>query len=555
MKIIECIPNFSDGTNSEIIDKITNEIKLIENVNLLDVDRGRDTNRTVVTFVGEPSAVIKAAFNAIKKAAELIDMRIHKGAHPRMGATDVCPIVPIQNVSIKECINYSLELAKQVGEKLGIPIFLYEESAKNPNRRNLADIRKGEYEGMKEKLSSSDWKPDFGPSTLNQKAGVTAIGVRNFLIAYNVNLNTKDKKIATDIALDVREAGRAKRDSTGKIIRYQDGSIKKKPGTLKHTKAVGWYIDEYEKAQVSMNLTNYLETPMHIAFEEVRKEARKRGLRVTGSEIVGLLPKKALLDAGIYYLKKQNKSIGIPEKDLIHIAVESLGLNDISKFNQKEAIIEHRVGDSNQKLKKMSIENFIDEVSIESPAPGGGSASALSGALSSALISMVSNLSYGKKGYEKKNLLFEKIAWEAQEIKNNLIIMIDKDTDAFNMIITAFRLPKKTKKDQIYREEKIEIATKYAIKIPLKIMELSLKSLKLSRKIAKIGNKNSLSDAGVASELAISALNGAYMNVLINLKDIKDKKYTKILLAKTGSLINDSKKETEIARTYIYNNL
>ena len=555
MKLIECVPNFSEGINRETINKITNEINLIDNVKLLDVDSGKDTNRTVVTFIGKPEFVIQAAFNAIKKAAELIDMRTHKGEHPRMGATDVCPLIPIKDVSIEECIDYSIQLAKKVGKELKIPVFLYEKSFKSANRKNLAEIRKGEYEGMKKKITRPKWKPDFGPSTLNERSGVTAIGARNYLIAYNVNLNTKDKKLATDIALDIREAGRAKRDSSGKIIRYKDGTMKKKPGTLKHTKAVGWYIDEYKKAQVSINLTNYLKTPMHIAFEEVRKEARKRGLRVTGSEIVGLVPKKALTDAGIYYLRKQKKSIGIPDKDIIHIAIESLGLNDISEFEQNEAIIENRINSSNQKLRDLEVYRFIDKVSIDLPAPGGGSVSALSGSLSSALISMVSNLSYGKKGYEKNNTLFENIGCEAQLIKDELIILIDKDTEAFNMIMSAFRLPKKTSDDQNYREEKIKIATKYAIEIPLKIMELSLKSLKLSKMIAKIGNKNSLSDAGVASEMAISALNGAYMNVLINLNDITDHGYKKKLVKKTDLIVSNSKKEIESARKYIYKNL
>ena len=555
MRIVECVPNFSEGVNLETINKITNEIKLVSGIKLLDVDPGKDTNRTVVTFIGPPESVLEAAFNAIKKAAELIDMNKHKGEHPRMGATDVCPIIPIANISVEECIEYSRILAKKVGDELDISVFLYEESASTLDRKNLANIRKSEYEGMENKLLSPKWKPDFGPNILNKRAGVTAIGVRNYLIAYNVNLNTKDKKIATDIALDVREAGRARRDSSGKILRYRDGKIRKKAGTLKYTKAVGWFIDEYKKAQVSMNLTNYLETPIHIAFEEIRNQARKRGLRVTGSEIVGLVPKKSLIDAGIYYLKKQNKSIAIPDKEIIHIAIESMGLNDISNFNQEDSIIENRISNSKNKLKDLNIHNFINEVSIDSPAPGGGSVSALSGALSTALVSMVSNLSYNKKNYEKYNLIFDEIGSNAQHIKRKLIDLIDKDTDAFNMIIDALKKPKKTSQDILARNTLIKDATKNAIEVPLEVMKLSLDSLKLSKKILKIGNKNSLSDAGVACEMALSAINGAHMNVLINLKDLEDFIYEKKIIKKTNSIISNSKKEIESARRYIYKNL
>ena len=555
MRIVECVPNFSEGVNLETINKITNEIKLVSGIKLLDVDPGKDTNRTVVTFIGPPKSVLEAAFNAIKKAAELIDMNKHKGEHPRMGATDVCPIIPIANISVEECIEYSRILAKKVGDELNISVFLYEESASTLDRKNLANIRKSEYEGMENKLLSPKWKPDFGPNILNKRAGVTAIGVRNYLIAYNVNLNTKDKKIATDIALDVREAGRARRDTSGKILRYRDGKIRKKPGTLKYTKAVGWFIDEYKKAQVSMNLTNYLETPIHIAFQEIRNQARKRGLRVTGSEIVGLVPKKSLIDAGIYYLKKQNKSIAIPDKEIIHIAIESMGLNDISNFNQEDSIIENRILNSKNKLKDLNIHSFINEVSIDSPAPGGGSVSALSGALSTALVSMVSNLSYNKKNYEKYNLIFDEIGSNAQHIKRKLIDLIDKDTDAFNMIIDALKKPKKTSQDILARNTLIKDATKNAIEVPLEVMKLSLDSLKLSKKILKIGNKNSLSDAGVACEMALSAINGAYMNVLINLKDLEDFIYEEKIIKKTNSIISNSKKEIESARRYIYKNL
>ena len=552
MKIIECVPNFSEGVDLEIIKKITNEIDQVKNVQLLDVDPGKDTNRTVVTFIGTPEEVIEAAFNSIKKASELIDMRKHQGEHPRMGATDVCPIVPIANTTMEECIKYSTILAKRVGEELKIPVFLYEESSTKVDRKNLANIRKGEYEGMDEKLKSSKWTPDFGPNAMNERSGVTAIGARNYLIAYNVNLNTKDKKIATDIALDVREAGRARRDSSGKILRYKDGSMRKKSGTLKHVKAVGWFIDEYGKAQVSINLINYMETSLYKVFEEIRNQARKRGLRVTGSEIVGLVPKKSLIDTGIYYLKKQNRPISIPDKEIIHIAIESLGLNDISDFNQNSSIIENRLVNTNSKLKDFRLHDFINEVSIDSPAPGGGSVSALAGALSSALISMVSNLSYNKKGYEKHNFKFEEIGFKAQDIKRKLISLVDEDTEAFNMIMEAFKMPKKTEDDRISRSNAIEKATKNAIETPLVMMRLSLELLRLSKQIAKIGNKNSLSDAGVASEMAFSSINGAYMNVLINLKDITDTKYAENIIKKSNLLIEKSKKEIDLARNYIH---
>ena len=365
MKLIECVPNFSEGADLSIIKSITDKIESVSNVELLDVDPGKDTNRTVVTFVGQPEEVMEAAFLAIKEASMLIDMSKHNGEHPRMGGTDVCPLVPVSNVTMKECVEYSHLLAKKVGEELEIPVFLYENSSNIGYRKNLSDIRKGEYEGMEHKMKSKKWIPDFGPTSFNRRTGCTAIGARNFLIAYNINLNTKDRKMASDIALDVREAGRAKRDKNGKIIRNKDGKMLKKPGKLKHTKAVGWYIDEYKKAQVSMNLTNYLETPIHIAFEEVRKQANKRGLRVTGSEIVGLVPEKSLIDSGTYYLKKQNKPICIPNKEIIHTAIDSLGLNDISPFEQNKFIIENRIKSSTP-LVNLSLTDFINEVSIES---------------------------------------------------------------------------------------------------------------------------------------------------------------------------------------------
>ena len=554
MKLIECVPNFSEGADLSIIKSITDKIESINSVELLDVDPGKDTNRTVVTFVGSPEQVIEAAFLAIKEASFLIDMSKHRGEHPRMGATDVCPLVPVANVTMEECIKYSKILAKKVGEELQIPVFLYESSSNLAYRKSLSDIRKGEYEGMEDKMKSKKWTPDFGPDNFNSKTGCTAIGARNFLIAYNVNLNTKDKKMASDIALDVREAGRARRDKKGKILRNKDGKMLKKAGKLKHTKAVGWYIDEYKKAQVSMNLTNYLETPIYKAFEEIRKQANKRGLRVTGSEIVGLVPKKSLIDSGIYYLKKQNKPISIPNKEIIHTAIDSLGLNDISPFEQNKYIVENRIKHSTP-LVDLSLSDFADEVSIESPAPGGGSVSSSVGALSAALVSMVSNLSFNKKGYEKNNNKFENIGIEAQKIKRKLISLVDEDTRAFNNIMESFRLPKKNNEQINKRNKMIEDATKYAIEVPLNIMREAYKSIILSKKIAKIGNKNSLSDSGVAAELSYAAINGAYMNVLINLKDLKDVSYSTDVTKKATSIAQKAEKEIKIIRSYVFKNL
>jgi len=554
MNLIECVPNFSEGASKEVIDKITQEISSVEGVSLLDVDAGKDTNRTVVTFIGNPEAVIEAAFKSIKMASQLIDMTKHKGEHPRMGATDVCPLIPVSGVSMKDCISLSKKLARRVGEELLIPVYLYEESSDISYRTNLSDIRKGEYESLEDKLKEKEWKPDYGPLQINRRSGATAIGARNFLVAYNINLNTRDKKIASDIALDIREAGRAKRDRNGKILRKKDGSMIKVPGTLKSTKAVGWYIDEYNKAQVSMNLTNYKVTSIEAAFEEVRKQANKRGVRVTGSEIVGLVPKESLLNAGIYYLRKQKRSTAIPDTDIIDIAIDSLGLNEISEFNQDSSIVENRII-SFDRLIDLKINTFSNEVSSESPAPGGGSVSALAGALSSSLVSMVANLSFGKKEHEKNIDLIEKIGIDGQKIKDNLLQLVDADTKAFDEIMRAFRMKKKTPEDIKSRKEQIQLATMHAINIPLSTMEYSLTALSLSKKIMKIGNKNSISDAGVAAELSAAAINGAYMNVLINLKDINNNEYRSKILKQTEKIIIRSKKELEVSRVFIYKNI
>ena len=555
MKIIECVPNFSEGRNKDIIDDISKEIKSVSDVLLLDIDMGYDTNRTVVTFAGAPDNVIEAAFLAIKKSAELIDMRKHKGEHSRMGATDVCPLIPISDVSMNDCIKYSNMLAERVANELSIQVYMYEKSAKSNERINLANIRKGEYEKMKEKTLEEIWTPDYGPAEFNDRAGVTAIGARNYLIAYNVNLNTKEKKIATDIALDIREAGRAKRDKNGKILRDKNGLIIKKPGTLKNIKAVGWYIDEYDKAQVSINIINYLKTPIHKVFEEVRNQARKRGLRVTGSEIVGLIPKDALITTGRYYLKSQNLPSSIPEKEIINIGIDSLGLNEISPFDPNNNIVENRLSCNEEKILNMTLEEFADEISINSPAPGGGSVSAFTGCMASSLVSMVSNLSYGHKKYLKNNKIYEEIGSKAQIIKSELLKLVDEDTEAFNGIMQAFRLPKRTSGDIKIRNNAIDEATKHAIEIPLQVMRASFECLLLSKKIAKVGNVNSLSDAGVASEMSYSAVRGAYLNVLINLADLNDKTYHVKISRKTKSIIKKADIEIQVIRKYLSSKL
>lgn len=549
MKLVECVPNFSEGLDSKIINEICNSVKSC-NVNVLDVDSGKDTNRTVFTFVGSPDNVINAAYNVIESSSKLIDMNKHSGEHPRMGATDVCPFVPIKNVTMKDCIEYSKKLGRMVGNKLKIPVYLYENSATKKYRSNLADIRKGEFEGMADKLSIDKWKPDYGPNKIHPTAGVVAIGARDFLIAYNVNLNTTDKKIATDIALDIREMGRAKRDKKGKIIRDKFGKMIKKKGKLKSVKAVGWYLEEFKQCQVSMNLTKYSVNSLHHTFEEIRIQARKRGVRVTGSEIVGLVPLKPIIMAADFYLESQNRHIGIPEKDKIDITIKSLGLSELSKFNAHESIVEYSVNKSNS-LSTMRINEFCDEVSIESPAPGGGSVSALLGALGGALVSMVGALSYNKKGYEKNNSKYNKISLAAQKLKDDLLNLIDLDSEAFYLIMNAFRLPKKTDKQIEARDQEILLATKTAIDVPLDTMIKSLDVIKLSNQMMKIGNLNSLSDVGVASESAYSAFNGALLNVKINLSSLSDEIYKDKINKKCNTLIEKAKKEISLSRDII----
>ncbi|NOZ07308.1 MAG: glutamate formimidoyltransferase [FCB group bacterium] len=539
MKIVECVPNFSEGRDTAKIRAITDAISAVAGVSLLDVDPGADTNRTVVTLVGTPEAVMEGAFQGIRKAAEVLDMRTHHGAHPRMGATDVCPFVPVSGITMDDCVEYARLLGKRVGEELGIPVFLYEYAASQPDRRNLAGIRAGEYEGMGEKLQDPHWKPDFGPAALNEKAGVTAIGARQFLVAYNVNLNTKDKKIASDIALDIREAGRNRRDpKTHKFIRDAQGVPLKKPGTLKAVKAVGWYIDEYGVAQLSMNLTDITQTPVHIAFEEVRSQARKRGVRVTGSELVGLIPLKAMLDAGRYYLQKQHRSTGIPEKDILYIAVKSMGLDELGPFDPSEKIIEYRISPTFGPLVRLSIDAFADELSSESPAPGGGSVAAVAGSLGAGLAAMVANLTFGKRKWEPLYERMCRLADEGQQLKTKLLKLVDEDTEAFNDVMAAFRLPKTSEEQVRAREAAIQQATQKATSVPFTVLEACREIFKLALEAAEYGNPNSISDTGVAGEMAAAGAHGAALNVLINLGGLTDEDYCRKMRRETAELLN-----------------
>ncbi len=555
-QLIECVPNFSEGRDMSVIEKITDEIKNTEGVKLLDVDPGKATNRTVVTFVGEPDAVVDAAYKAIKKAGELIDMSKHSGEHPRMGATDVCPFIPISNISMEETVKYATELAKRVGETLNIPVYLYEEAATTPERRNLATIRAGEYEGLEKKLKDPNWKPDFGEAKFNKHAGATVIGVRDFLVAYNINLNTSSTRRANSVAFDIREKGRVKREGdpvTGKIVRDKNGNPVRVPGTLKYVKAIGWYIEEYGIAQVSMNLTNINETPLHIAFEEADKSATKRGMRVTGSELIGLVPKKVMLEAGKYFLKKQNRSTGIPEEDIIFIAIKSMGLDDLKPFDPKKKIIEYLLEEDNsKKLIDLSVKGFADETSRESPAPGGGSIAAYSGALGISLGTMVANLSSHKRGWDTRWEEFSDWAEKGQAIKDKLLYLVDEDTNAFNKIIDAVRLPKGTDEEKAFRKNAMNEATKYAIKVPFDVMKTSFEALDVLEYMAKEGNPNSVSDAGVGVLAIKTAVEGAYMNVKINCKGLEDKGFVNDVLGKADKLLTDTNKRAKNILDIVY---
>jgi len=522
VKLVECVPNFSEGRDRGVIDAIVGAIVSVEGVHVLDVDPGRDTNRTVVTFVAPLERAVEAAYRGIAKSAELIDMSKHHGEHPRMGATDVCPFVPLGTTSMDECVALARTLGERVGKELGIPVYLYEYAAMNDDRKNLADIRAGEYEGLPEKLTHHHWKPDFGPAKMNARTGATVIGARKFLIAYNVNLNTRDKKKASDVALAIREQGRKKRDAHGQFIRDMNGDFVFEPGTLKACKAVGWYLDEYQRAQVSINLTDFDVTPPHAAFEEVARQAQARGLRATGSELVGLVPLEAMRRAGHFYLEKQGASAGVPEPMLIETAVQSLGLRELGGFDPMQKIIEYRVAEESP-LVSSSVREFVDLTSTDAPVPGGGSVAALCGALAAALTAMVANLTFGKKGYESVSSEMSALAGEAQSLKDEFLRAVDDDARAFDAVMTANRMPKATHDETKRREEAIQAATRRAIDVPLGVMRLCERALPLVERVAEKGNKNSISDAGVAALVLGAAAAGAHLNVLINLPGLTNR--------------------------------
>ncbi len=552
-QLIECVPNISEGRDSNKIKEIAHVVEQVEGVKLLDIDPGKATNRTVITFVGEPEKVIDAAFLLIKKASELIDMSKHQGEHPRMGATDVCPLVPISGITMEETVEYAHKLAERIGKELNIPIYCYENAAFKEERRNLAYCRSGEYEGMT-KISEDKWTPDFGPNEFNEhvkKTGVTAVGARDFLVAYNVNLNTTSTRRANAIAFDIREAGRVKREGnplTGKIIEDEKGEPIRIPGTLKAVKGIGWYIEEYGIAQLSLNLTNISITPMHIAFDEAVKSATEKGIRVTGSEIVGLVPLQAMLDAADHYLKKQNRSLGISESEKIKIAVKSLGLDDLAPFNAEEKIIEYKLGFNEPgRLVSMNLVEFANETASESPAPGGGSISAYVGALGISLGTMVANLSSHKRGWDDRWEEFSEWAEKGMTLQKELLALVDEDTNAFNRIMNAFGLPKSTDQEKEERKNAIEEATKYATEVPFSVMQKSLQTMEVIGKMAEIGNPNSITDAAVGSLCARTAVIGAYLNVKINAVGLNDKAFADKIIADAQSLVDEAKKlETDI---------
>jgi len=543
-KIVECVPNFSEGKDKAVLDKIVAAIGSVDGSKVVDVDMGADTNRTVVTFFGTPESVAESAFLAVKVSSELIDMTAHKGAHPRFGATDVCPFIPVSGVTMKDCVEISKKVGARIGKELGFPVYLYEESASTEERKSLAYVRTGEYEGLKKKFQDKKLQPDYGPAKLLPKFGAMACGAREFLIAYNVNLNTKEKKYAFDIALDIREKGRVKRTKSptpfkrdGEIFRDKDGNKVNIPGIFDNCRAIGWFIDEYGQAQISINLTNYKITPVHAVFDEVCKLAGERGLRVTGSEIVGLVPKAAMVEAGNHYLKKQLKPTGLPERELVELAVTSMGLRDLSEFDLDEKVIEY-VLQTQDRLVDMTVADFTDEVQTDSVAPGGGSVAAVGGAMGAGLVAMVSNLSGGKDFLDVYKDIC-KIGEKGEAIKSTLIYNVDADTDAFNAVIAANRLPKKTKEEQKARDKAIQDAYKGAIDIPLDTAKRCFDVLKLAREIADKGLEGSMSDVGVGARMAHAGMHGAILNVKINLPSITDKKFIAKMKSDCSKLARD----------------
>jgi len=553
-QLIECVPNFSEGNDMGIIKQITDRIESVEGVKLLDVDPGKATNRTVVTFVGEPDAVLEAAFRAVKKASEIIDMRYHKGEHPRFGATDVCPLVPIRNITMEEVALLARKLAERIGKELEIPVYCYENAAFTEERRNLANCRAGEYEGLAEKFKDPKWKPDFGPAIFDDKValtGATAVGARDFLVAYNVNLNTTSVRRANSVAFDIREKGRPVREGhpvTGKVKKAENGDEVWVPGSLKACKAIGWFIEEYGIAQVSINLTNISITPVHVAFEEACLKAQERGMRVTGSELVGLIPLKAMIEAGKYFLKKQKRSVGVSEEELIKIAVKSLGLDDLKPFNPKEKIIEYLLEDpKDKKLIGLTVEGFANETASESPAPGGGSISAAVGALGAALGTMVANLSSHKAGWDERWEEFSAWAEKGQQIKDELLYLVDEDTRAFNRIMDAFGLPKSSAEETLARKKAIEEASKYAIQIPFRVMQTSFASFEILKAMAETGLKASVSDVGVGALCVRTAVMGAFLNVKINAAGLEDKNFAGEMVRNGQEIVDQTvEREAEI---------
>ncbi len=547
-KLIECVPNFSEGRDLHVIKQITDAIERIDGVKLLDVDPGASTNRTVVTFVGSPDDVVEAAFHAVRKAQELIDMRGHKGDHPRFGATDVCPLVPVSGITMEETVEYARKLGQRIGDELGIPVYLYENAASIDERRNLANCREGEYEGLPDRIGSAQWRPDFGPSEFSEsvaRSGATAVGARDFLAAVNFNLNTTSKRRANAIAFDVREKGRPKREGNpivGKIVLDENGERVMIPGTLKGTKAIGWFIEEYGIAQVSMNITNLSQTPLHVAFDEVSAKAAARGIRVTGLEIVGLVPKKAIIDAGKHYLAKQRRSLGIAESEIIKIAVKSMGLDDLKPFVPEEKIVEYALeaGDHVLRLVDMTCSGFADETASESPAPGGGSISAYLGALGAALAAMVANLSSHKAGWDERWEEFSEWAVKGQRLKDELLALVDEDTVAFNKVMDAFGLPKSTDEEKAARTAAIQAATRYATEVPFRTMERAFDVFEVARAMVETGNPNSVTDAGVGALCARSAVLGAFLNVKINASGLKDRAYADEILARGAEIEAES---------------
>ena len=537
-RILECVPNFSEGNNMHIIKQITNEVEAVEGIRLLDVDPGKATNRTVVTFVGEPEAVCEAAFRAVKKAAELIDMSKHKGEHPRFGATDVCPLVPVSGITMEEAVEFARKLSKRIGDELGIPVYNYEFAASEPKRRNLASCRAGEYEGLPKKLVDADWKPDFGPAEFNAvvaKTGAIAVSARNFLVAYNVNLNTTSTRWANAIAFDIREKGRVKREGdslTGKIITDENGNPVFEPGLLKCVKGIGWFIEEFGIAQLSFNLTDITVTSMHEVFEAACQRAEARGLRVTGSELVGMIPLNSILDAGKYFLKKQRRSAGISDDEIIKIAVKSLGLDELKPFDPKEKIIEYVLEGDEKKLIDLTLKQFSEETAAESPAPGGGSIAAYMGAMGAALGTMVANLSAHKRGWDNRWEEFSNWAEKGKYYHDQLIKLVDEDTRAFNAIMDAFGLPKTFDEEKAARRHAIDVATKQAIKVPFKVMQLCFGSMEVMKAMAEYGNPNSVTDAGVGALAARAGVQGAFLNVKINAQSYSDKTFIAEILAK-----------------------